>query len=287
MDVASNQQEVPMRTRVSLAILLVTLAGVLPDQVFSQATLQPAAPPVVTADSEPWYVAAEPITYVGSVYFPTGPVVFFDPNDMVRSGDYRGIPLYARRTLEPFSVVFVPLSGGLMRPYERRREGDLAGMVGSSVPSFPIERSGERTYQAEPIVSSLEQAAAPPTGAVPLAGTEEGVPVGAIGEAAAPAPPSGTVGSIVTRPIILGPLASAKKPHGLNGVFIEYRNRRWFSSGPAVEFDAGRFVRVGEYHGFPVFAEPGHETERIFVAIARGVSGLVAPYALKREPQGR
>src|SRR5262249_9193137 len=49
-----------------------------------------------------------------------GPDVFFDASVMVRTGQYNGVPLYSNGTLEPYSVVFVPLERGLMRPYQRR-----------------------------------------------------------------------------------------------------------------------------------------------------------------------
>ena len=46
---------------------------------------------------------------------------------MVRSGTYGNVPIYVRTTQEPGSIIYVPLAGGLMRPYERPRSGDLAG----------------------------------------------------------------------------------------------------------------------------------------------------------------
>src|SRR5688572_33397323 len=56
---------------------------------------------------------------------------------MVRVGHYNGVPLYADTTLEPHSIVFVPVGRGQMQPYERLRAGDLAGTSGSRLPSFP------------------------------------------------------------------------------------------------------------------------------------------------------
>ena len=83
--------------------------------------------------------AGEPIVFAGNYYYPAGPAIHFLANEMVPTGSYRGIQLYSRTTIEPYSVVFVPVAGGLMQPYERRRAGDLAGTTGSSVPSFPVE----------------------------------------------------------------------------------------------------------------------------------------------------
>src|SRR4029079_355600 len=77
---------------------------------------------------------------------------------MVRSGSYRGIPLYIDSTIEPYSIVFVPLTGGRMQPYERRRTGNLAGTTGSRAPSLPTQIATEMIG-----TSGVAQAPAPPT----------------------------------------------------------------------------------------------------------------------------
>src|SRR5687768_14303934 len=82
----------------------------------AQVTMRPTPAPVVTAENEEWYLSGEPITFSGSVYFPAGSQVFFNGSEMVRTGEYRGIPLYTKTTIEPFSKVFVPLDGRLMQP---------------------------------------------------------------------------------------------------------------------------------------------------------------------------
>ena len=105
----------------------------------AQITIQPTAAPTVTAETESWYLMNEPVFFAGNAYYPTGPAMHFLPNEMVLSGLFRGIPLYTRTTIEPYSLVFLPIGGGMVRPYERRRAGDLAGTTGSSVPSFPVE----------------------------------------------------------------------------------------------------------------------------------------------------
>ena len=61
----------------------------------------------VTAASAPWQINGEPVFYAGDFYYAAGPTVFFDGNVMVRSGSYRGVPLYADSTLQPYSVIFV------------------------------------------------------------------------------------------------------------------------------------------------------------------------------------
>jgi hypothetical protein len=98
---------------------------------------------VETAESEDWYRRGEPIFVADTFYYPAGPEVFFDGNVMVRIAAYGRVPLYADVTVEPYSVVLVPIAGNRMKPYERRRAGDLAGTVGSRTPSFPVQRDSE------------------------------------------------------------------------------------------------------------------------------------------------
>ena len=67
------------------------------------------------------------------------------------------------------------------------------------------------------------------------------------------APPSiGTSGRVFSS----RPTAVPAPPRGgaADGIFIEFDNRRWFSSGPPVPFDSRRFTKIGEFHGFPVYA---------------------------------
>jgi len=127
-----------MRRRAPQLFAVVAAFSILQAVAFGQATMRPTPAPIVTAENESWYLAGEAVLYAGNVYYPTGPIVFFDSHEMVRSGDYRGIPLYSLTTIEPYSKVFVPVGSGLMKPYERRRSGDLAGTAGSTTPSFPI-----------------------------------------------------------------------------------------------------------------------------------------------------
>jgi hypothetical protein len=114
-------------TTVIFSVLLLA-----PAAASAQMTMRPADQPVVTAEQEHWYLDGEAIAYDGGLYYPAGPQVFFNPYEMVRSGIYRGIPLYARTTIEPYSVVFVPVARGLLQPYERRRRDQLAGTTGSA-----------------------------------------------------------------------------------------------------------------------------------------------------------
>ena len=123
------------RTAPQLLAGVVVVLMLLPIAAAAQMTMRPTPVPIVTAENEYWYLEGEPITFSGSIYYPAGPEIYFIPYEMVRSGEFRGIPLYSRTTIEPFSKVFVPLPGGRMLPYERRRAGDLAGTTGSTAPS--------------------------------------------------------------------------------------------------------------------------------------------------------
>jgi hypothetical protein len=240
----------------------------------AQATLRPAARPLVTAENERWYLEGQAITYAGSVYYQAGPTVFFNPYEMVRSGDYLGIPLYSLKTRDPYSVVYVPVGRGLMQPYERRREGDVAGTVGNSAPSFPVDRDIEAT----PPDAGL-QAAGPPD----LMEFHPDDAYGATDDRTRPAPSSsGTSGtrSVISRPV--GPLTTALKPTGLNAFYIEYQGRRWFSSGPAVALDPSTFTRTGEYHGFPVYVARDQQADAIYVAVSHDATGLLTPYSARK-----
>ena len=259
--------------RVGAAALTILCSVPLMAQVSS-------APPTITAESETWYLSGEPVSLNGGVYYPAGAVIHFVRNEMVRTGIVGNTPVYARTTQEPGSIIYVPLAGGLMRPYERRRSGELAGTSGSSAPSFVvILRASEG---ADTIAAGL-QAPAPPTGAPVPVGTGGVAPAAAPVSTAAPAAPAvpapvGTSGlmQVSSRPVPTR-IETAQRPVGLNNVFIEFQNARWFAAGPAVEFSSSRFTRVGEHRGFPVYQESGR-TGTIYLSLLDGAPGLVAPY---------
>ena len=252
----------------------------------SSAFAQPTPLPTVTANSESWYLSGEPLLHDGNVYYPRGAVVYFDRDEFVRSGFYRGIPLYSRTTIEPFSMVFVPLAGGVMQPYERPRTGELIGTIGSLGPTLPTPvPSDERR------ATSVAQAPGPPTSlpgptdiegnprlfVVPAAGAAEARPVGTSGAAAS------SVGAVATtgRPVVLPrprPLVTAARPTGVNGVYIEYDTIRWYVNGPTVEFDAAAFRRIGDYGEFPVYVRAGDD-RAIYIPTGTNIRGVVARYA--------
>jgi hypothetical protein len=251
-----------------LAAAVVTSA--LGATVWAQISLQPTPPPAVTAESESWYQNGGPISLGGNLYYPAGATIHFLRNEMVRTGTYGNVALYARTTLEPGSIVFVPLPGGLMRPYERRRSGDLAGTIGSTAPSFVVSLPAAETNP------SILQAPAPPTG-VPV-GTTGFIPTepGPAQETDAQAvtdAPVGTVGALMTPTRI----QTLRRPIGLNAVFVDFQGSRWFAAGPAVEFSADRFTRLGEHMGFRVYQDRG-AAGVIYLAMLQGTPGLVTPY---------
>lgn len=249
-----------------IAVPIVAVSGL----TISAQTYQPTQDPVVTAQNEPWYIEGQPVAYSGSLYYPTGPQVFFNRHEMVRGGTYRGIPIYVRPMIEPFGKIYLPLAGGLMQPYERRREGSLAGTVGSSVPSFPGQIASEQYRQAD--VPASAGAASDQVFIIPV-DTQPATPPEPIGTA-------GTADVVVISPPE-GPLASARRPQGLNGIFIEFDGRRWFSSGRSVEFEAERFTPVGDYRGFAVYADRHAPDGTRYVAVTNDKSARLAPYATR------
>ena len=264
-----------MFTTARQAALAVALV-LSPVAAYAQATWQPSAPPLVTAENEPWFRAGQPIIWAGDYYYPTGTPRFFSPNEMVRSGSVRGIPLYTDATLDPYSIVYVPIAGGMMQPYQRRRDGALAGTTGSTTPAFPpaaateMARAPEAAGVAE--IEGLRQAPAPPAYARPY----DVVPPAAAIPAPGVAVP--TTGTTTPAPAAEGPVETAEQPKGINGVWVTYNDQRWFAGGEAMALAEATFTQIGTYHGFPVYRRDG-DTSRIYIPAA---DGLVAPFSLKR-----
>jgi hypothetical protein len=245
------------------------------------------APPLVTAAGATWQVNGEPVFHAGNFYYPAGPTVFFDGRVMVRTGQYNGVPLYADVTLEPYSIVYVPVGGAVMRPYERRREGELAGTVGSRTPAFPVQRDVELSSATgtvgltTPDVSGFEPESRPEQRYVL-------VPVSALGRAqpAPPQEPFTATGVMMIGPGVqqgigapsYGNTATVQRvpAAGESGVWIDYQGARWFSAGAAVHYDASRFEPAGDYRGYPVYRERGTAGTRIFVTVVH--DGPVAPF---------
>ncbi len=189
--------------------------------------------------------------------------MFFNGNTMVRTGHYNGVPLYADTTIEPYSIVYVPISRGLMQPYERPRRGDLAGTTGSRAPSFPVGTIAEGR--------GVGMAAAPPTN-LPR-------PIGAIG---ADTPDAGFLpagGPSAGGQRDSEPIVTLLRPESNDGIWIRFAGSKWISAGIAVPLRAADFQLVGDYFGFPVFARQKVKEDVIYLPTR---AGLVAPY--RRQP---
>jgi hypothetical protein len=206
----------------------------------------------VTAENEPWFRLGEPITFEGYVYYPAGARVYFDGNVMVRSGAFRGIPIYTDTTIEAYSRVFVPVSGGMLQPYERRRTGDAAGTTGSRAPSFPVSMSGQSEEPA------FEGAAAPRPDV--SAGELRG--------------PSATAGVLPPRRRLI---EAGLRPKGLNEIYVTYSGVRWRVAGKAEPLNGGRLVEIGRSGRFPVYADRGDTQDPRAIYIPSR-PGLVARY---------
>lgn len=272
-----------MKSTFPMAIVAI-LALYGPVSAAGQVSAGDPPPPQATAERESWYLDGLPVAFAGRIYYPAGPRVHFIQSEMVRSGDLNGVPLYTRTTIEPYSMIFVPVGAGMMQPYERRRDGELAGTVGSSAPSFPVATSGANASRA-PVTAP--QAQAPPllAGPVALDASVAAEPVGTSGTVPYPARTTSarTRTARTVTPPAAAPRSSMRRRGAANGIFLEYAGSRWFSSGSPVPFNPSRFTQTGELRGVPVYADrtvPG----AIYVPVVRGeVNGLVAPYA--KRPQ--
>ena len=266
-----------MLIRAARIVAVLLLCSISPA---AQITSQRTPPPEAAADNEAWYVSGSPIVLGGITYYPSGPITHFSANEMVPSGMFERVPVYRRTTQEPGSIVYVPLRGGLVRPYERRRSGPLAGTEGSTAPHFPI---------VLPATEALRGVPSPPADAVapivPQAVGTSGFPVGTapetrplVGSQAEPDVAVGTFGRVPAAAVVARPhLETARRPFGLNGVFVEFNDARWFAAGPAVEYSSERFTKIGDYRGFPVYRASG-EPDSIYIAPVAGAPNLLAPY---------
>jgi hypothetical protein len=263
---------------VALALILLAAAP-----ASAQVASRPEDPPIVTAENDAWYRLREPLQFSGDAYYPAGPTVFFNGNTMVRTGHYNGVPLYADTTVEPYSIVYVPIGGGRMQPYERVRRGELAGTAGSRTPSFPVRRTSEPgELPAAPISPT---GASQPPGPISAFTPEPGA-VGITGRVV-------TIGARerLTTPVVDGAggsmtmqrqqaaIATIRRAETNDGVWLQFMGARWVSAGPAVLLRAAEFVRVGDYAGFPVFARQGLNEDVIYLPT---LAGFVAPYKLKQ-----
>jgi hypothetical protein len=252
-----------MKGVITAAVLM--LAVLLPNLGRAQVYQSKTPPPPVSAQYEAWQFNDEPIIVNGLIYYPTRETRFFDGEIMSQVGVYRRVPVYADVTLEPHSVVYLPIGRQSMRGYERRREGELAGTTGSRMSAFPVEVASSMTTAPREIPPQM------------LA------PIGTSG-AAIPAPAPEVALETAERPNLPPParthIESIPQPRENNGVWLEYGGARWYSDGPATVFDANRFIEIGNYRGFPVYRDKSRGADEIWVRVV--VGGPVAPYSKRQ-----
>ncbi len=238
-----------MRTRWAVALLFLTTA--MPKEGKAQVYQFATPPPAVNASAAAWQIASVPIEFNGLVYQPTAFVRPFDGNVMTQVGVFDSVPIYADATLEPFSIVYVPVARG-MRTYERERAGELAGTTGSQTPSMPVQPVSAISLPPLPLATSG------------VRDTREPSSARAIEVRTAPAAPSR--------------VESLPHPRATDGVWIPFDGAKWYSAGEAVPYSPERFVQVGSYRGFAVYRERHRRNAReIWVTVV--ADGPLAPYA--------
>jgi hypothetical protein len=229
-----------------------------PTAAAAQARPRPADRPAVTAEGERWYLEGQAITFRGNFYYATGAEVFFNPYEMDRTGSYRGIPLYSMMR-EPAVVLYVPVSLGLMQPYERRPEGNFAA-------SSQADR-----------VASLGGAGLQIAGPAYLESPDphHAYSVRRVGL------PATMADSGPESPRMTGPITTALEPTGLNAFYVDYHTRRWFNSGRAVLLVPSAFIRIDDYRGFPTYVGKDQSFDTIFIVVAETAPGLLTPYSTR------
>jgi hypothetical protein len=266
-----------------LAAAGLTAAVLLPTNGNAQVYLLPTPVPQVTAARASWQVNGEAVFYAGAFYYPAGPTVYFDGNVMVRVGTYRTVPLYVDATLEPYSMVYVPVGGRVMRPYERPRAGDLAGTTGSRTPSFPVQSDAELsaaiggTGLVTPALPNVTEPAVIPEANAPVGAVRPPV-LTPVAPAAAPTAQSSAASpqSAASQSATPTGVLSIPPPSSNIGVWIPYGGEQWRLAGEAVVFSPDRFTPVGEYHGFPVYRAMNGSPDEIYVPAVP--DGALTPY---------
>jgi hypothetical protein len=157
----------------------------------------------------------------------------------------------------------VPITRGLLQPYERVRRGDLAGTTGSRTPSFPVNTQ----YEGR----GIAQAPVPPTNLPqPLGSISAYTPEPGLAPRAATGPEAQQAD---TQPVV-----TLLRPENNDGIWVRFGGMKWVSAGSAVLLRAAEFELIGDYAGFPVFARKGVKENVIYIPTR---AGLIAPYRLK------
>src|SRR3954466_2744758 len=261
------------RMRRVVLVLCCCLAVLLPKTGNAQVDPFRAPEPTVTAGGASWQLNGAPIVVDGLVYYATNGFRFFDGRVMTQVGLFEGVPVYTDATLEPGSVVYVPIGRARMREYERRRDRELAGTTGSRAPAFPVASpSGEKVWEDG-------------AGAIGTSGTIEapfawttGAGTFRVIDAASPA--AHAAASIVDRGRARpAHIESVPTPIANNGIWLEFDGARWYSAGAVASFSADRFEPVGMYRGFAVYRTKGGSANEIWVSVV--ADGPLAPYVRK------
>ena len=237
-------------------------------QVFSFRT----PPPTVSAAGADWQINSDPIVVAGIVYYPTRGFRMFDGQVMTQVGVFDRVPVYADTTLEPYSLIYVPIGGARMRQYERRRAGELAGTTGSRPPSFPVVVATERApFEPEPGTSGASATVGggvrTDTAVVAASGRTEILVPSAVG----------TVGGPDRSRPRRSSIESIARPGAANGVWLEFDGSRWYADGPAAAFSPDRLEPVGDYRGFAVYRDRTSRKNEIWISVVK--DGPLAPYS--------
>ena len=264
-------------------ILIACLLALAASPVAAQMISRPTDAPTVSAVGQSWYELREPILYAGEAYYPAGATVFFNANQMVRTGHFNGVPVYADATRDPYSVVYVPIGGGQLKPYERRRSGELAGSTGSTLPSFPVALRPDGPIElmaagaptnlpySGGAIGAFTPEVTPPVVFVPAVSTA--APACRCEQAAPLAVPTAAVVPLPTDRVAV---LSVRRPDNNDGVWIRFDGATWVSTGVAEPFTTA-FTQVGELAGFPVYRK--QDGGSVIYLESRG--GLLAPYRRK------
>jgi hypothetical protein len=186
--------------------------------------------------------SGEPVVFGGASYYPSGPTVFFDGAAMVRSGSFKGIPIYVDGTRDPYNVVYVPMSGKLMRPYERSRTDQVADTLAPPVAAAPAE---------------LEEAISETPEAVPPPAPDDRRP--------APGRPQASTNALSAVP------AAANR-----GIWIVFDNKIWILADRQPYLPS--FTPDGTYHGFRVYKDATRPGE---IYVSSGAGDFMARYTLE------
>ena len=264
------------------SILVTCLLALAASPVAAQMISRPTDAPTVSAVGQSWYQLREPILYAGEAYYPArrhgllqrqpdGP-----HGSLQRGAGVRG------RDARPVSVVYVPIGGGQLKPYERLRRGDLAGTTGTTLPSFPIALRPDGPVAAMaagaptnlPLsvgaIGAFTPEVTPPVVFVPAVSTA--APACSCEQAAAAAVAAAVPPVPTDRVAVL----SVRRPDNNDGVWIRFDGATWVSTGVAEPFTAA-FTQVGELAGFPVYRK--QDGGNVIYVESRG--SALAPYRRK------